>query len=266
MQLHDKNHKYSGIFPFLTKFSTDLKSMSLQSHSQIEFMYFFDGGCKYVLDENEINVRKNDLIVVNSGQTHECEDFENSAAFLIIADKKLLASYGGIEFENHIEKDEHIVKIFEKLRRSFGRQNYEFACASCVYELLSILIEKYSNVNDFLRLKGSKGEKYEAVKKALVYVQNNITEDLSAKTLAEQAHLSVSRFEHLFKEITSETPASYVEKSRISHAMNLLAATDVKIAEVAYLSGFSDHSYFSKRFRARFNMSPEEYRRKNRPF
>jgi AraC-like DNA-binding protein len=34
------------------------------------------------------------------------------------------------------------------------------------------------------------------------------------------------------------------------------------MAQIAYEVGFSDHSYFSKRFRELFGMSPTEYKNK----
>ena len=66
--------------------------------------------------------------------------------------------------------------------------------------------------------------------------------------------------------LLTESGASFTERVtelRLQHARALLDRTgtrQAKISDIAYLSGFSDVSYFNRCFRQRFAMSPGEFR------
>jgi AraC family transcriptional regulator len=47
---------------------------------------------------------------------------------------------------------------------------------------------------------------------------------------------------------------------RITNALRQLRETDLTIAEIAAKCGFSDQSYFDRRFRQAFGKSPREWR------
>jgi transcriptional regulator GlxA family with amidase domain len=46
---------------------------------------------------------------------------------------------------------------------------------------------------------------------------------------------------------------------RLKHAAKLLMEQQHTVAEVAYLSGFSSPSYFTKCFQQQFKVGPKEY-------
>lgn len=78
--------------------------------------------------------------------------------------------------------------------------------------------------------------------------------------LAAAAHLSVSRFAHLFTEITGTSPNKMIINARMDAARRLLETTDLRIAEIARACGSPNPFYFSKVFRRRFGTSPSAYR------
>jgi AraC-like DNA-binding protein len=51
---------------------------------------------------------------------------------------------------------------------------------------------------------------------------------------------------------------------RLNHAKRLLRETSLPIAEVAAASGYSEVSYFGRRFRIEVGCTPSEYRRTDR--
>ena len=56
--------------------------------------------------------------------------------------------------------------------------------------------------------------------------------------------------------------ADFIRDCRLEHACVLLKTTDMKVTDVAAASGFSRPTTFNHDFKARFNLSPTEYRRK----
>ena len=55
--------------------------------------------------------------------------------------------------------------------------------------------------------------------------------------------------------------ADFIRDCRLEHARILLKTTDMKVADIAAASGFSRPTTFNHDFKARFNLSPTEYRR-----
>ncbi|MDR0262385.1 MAG: helix-turn-helix transcriptional regulator [Sphingobacterium sp.] len=55
----------------------------------------------------------------------------------------------------------------------------------------------------------------------------------------------------------------YVVEFRISKSCALLLETTIKIADIAYQTGFSDQSHFTKSFKRSMGMQPSAYRKKN---
>ncbi|MED1204100.1 bifunctional transcriptional activator/DNA repair enzyme AdaA [Heyndrickxia acidicola] len=89
------------------------------------------------------------------------------------------------------------------------------------------------------------------------YKQNILLEDISK-------HVGVSSFylERLFKQLTSETPRTYLEKVRIDKASHLLKTTDLPVIDICFESGFRSLSNFYKVFRGVNECSPSHYRKK----
>jgi AraC-like DNA-binding protein len=49
---------------------------------------------------------------------------------------------------------------------------------------------------------------------------------------------------------------------RLARAAQLLRETDGSIADLAAETGFSDQSYFDRRFKRAFGMAPKEFRKR----
>ena len=92
------------------------------------------------------------------------------------------------------------------------------------------------------------------------FIRHNFHSEISIEQLADVAHLSVSALERRFKKYLAKTPKQFIREIRLEHARRLLIETKLPIAEVAYQSGFADHSYFSRHFKLMFNELPSELR------
>jgi len=61
------------------------------------------------------------------------------------------------------------------------------------------------------------------------------------------------------KALIGKSVNDYINDTRLTHARKLLSS-DLSIAEVAYQSGFSSPAYFSTAFKAKFKISPSDYK------
>ncbi|PQA59563.1 hybrid sensor histidine kinase/response regulator transcription factor [Siphonobacter curvatus] len=108
-------------------------------------------------------------------------------------------------------------------------------------------------------------ERERFLERVLAYVHDNLANpQLSVETLS--SHLSMSRASlyNRLLEFTGMTPVEYIRSIKLERAALLLHKSDMNIAEVAYEIGFANPNYFTKVFKAQFNMTPSEYIQKAR--
>lgn len=101
----------------------------------------------------------------------------------------------------------------------------------------------------------------EIVRNVTAFLVNNYKQKITLKDISNQVGLSPFYLERLFKQETSETPRSYLEKIRIDKAAYLLKNSDLTNLEICYEVGFKSSSNFYKVFRTIKNCSPSEYRK-----
>lgn len=97
------------------------------------------------------------------------------------------------------------------------------------------------------------------VKRAILYVRNNYTKDISVTTVSQYLAISEAYFCRLFKKETGFTFWQYLTNYRIHVATGLLSNFPLKIYEVANQVGFSDTNYFSVIFKKIMGVTPTEY-------
>ncbi len=97
-----------------------------------------------------------------------------------------------------------------------------------------------------------------------IVLQNYSDSTLSLDTVCELLHLSQSYFSALFKKTTGENFVSFVTRTRMEAAKELLLSTDERTYVIAERTGFDDPNYFSYVFRRHFGQSPTKYREASR--
>ncbi len=99
------------------------------------------------------------------------------------------------------------------------------------------------------------------VARVLDYIAAHFQEEVRLQDLADEVRLSTFRIAHLVKERTGRTILQHVHEMRIREAQRLLEESRLSCAEIAYEVGFTDQSYFNRRFRALTGITPRQHRR-----
>jgi transcriptional regulator GlxA family with amidase domain len=100
----------------------------------------------------------------------------------------------------------------------------------------------------------------ERLKPVFEFISAHSAEMIAVAKGASLAHLSESRFSRIFKQISGMTFVNYVTHVRLSRALRMLRESPATIGEVALATGFSDQSYFDRRFKAAFGRTPNQIR------
>ncbi|EIU7160239.1 AraC family transcriptional regulator, partial [Pseudomonas aeruginosa] len=95
------------------------------------------------------------------------------------------------------------------------------------------------------------------------HIREHYDQPLSLADLTTIAGLSVAQLERHCKRIFQLTPRQMIHKARLGAASQLLAG-DAPITEIALRCGYTDHSAFSRQFKALTGLSPSQYRETHR--
>ncbi|MBB4620983.1 substrate-binding domain-containing protein [Parabacteroides faecis] len=86
--------------------------------------------------------------------------------------------------------------------------------------------------------------------------------DFSIEKASDMLGLSRVHLYRKVKELTGVTPTDFLRNYRLKRAAALLREKGRNVNEVAYATGFSSPPYFSKCFKAAYNITPTEYQEK----
>lgn len=101
------------------------------------------------------------------------------------------------------------------------------------------------------------------VEKAVLFIDADLSQDLSLRSIAENLNISAGYLSTLFRQETGKTVTNYVNERRAAHAAGLLRSSALQVQTVAQYCGIPDVNYFSKIFKHYYGMTPREYRKQN---
>ena len=99
------------------------------------------------------------------------------------------------------------------------------------------------------------------LKEIVGYLGEHFTEPLTLTGVAARFGLTPQYFSGFFRDNFGRTFTQHVNSLRIEQAARLLRETDLPVMEVGFNVGFDNFSYFIKRFRTVYGVSPSHYRK-----
>ena len=99
---------------------------------------------------------------------------------------------------------------------------------------------------------------------ALNFIQENALTNISLKDVAAAVHLSPGYFATLFKKSSGFSVGAWITQLRLSEACAQLIHTDVSIEQLTYQLGWSDVTHFIRTFKKMYQVTPAQWRKKNR--
>lgn len=148
----------------------------------------------------------------------------------------------------------------DSISSSFARQIEAVTSISAAQTLMTEMARSYCR----LVRKHSMKNYSPPVQKAILYIDTDLTADLSLSALAEMQNISPSYLSSLFRQETGQTLTDHVNHKRVKQAMQLLSTTHLQVQTVAQHCGILDVHYFSKVFKKYTGQTPKQYREAHR--
>ena len=132
-----------------------------------------------------------------------------------------------------------------------------------VYEILSLHIQKHNKLQQGVPLPTSliKSELVKVRKMAQAIVKNP-AKDYSLEQLSLNSGLSQAKLQDGFKFLYTRTVTEYIRHVRVEAARELINTTDLNISQIVYTIGFTSRSYFSKIFKEKYGVTPNQFKKK----
>lgn len=95
------------------------------------------------------------------------------------------------------------------------------------------------------------------------YFQTGKIDDIGQPTiayLANECHVSAGYLSDLLKKETGKTAKDHINEFLVEKAKDLLLGSDNSISRIAYTLGYNYPHYFSRIFKAKTGLTPQEYR------
>jgi AraC-like DNA-binding protein len=189
------------------------------------------------------------------------DDLINSVA-ATLDDAQQLLSYlyaGCILIKRSNWLTELVERYFEEFIYSNRRTDPEarFFERRILLEFLNLVIISYSEKDSF---SAANNVESSVTKRAIMFIESNLFNQLSLKQIAKRSHTSVSNLNRFFKRDLEITTFEYIRNRRLDEAMSLLTSEgDKSVGEIALLVGYENLGAFSEAFKKRFGHAPSHF-------
>ena len=217
-------------------------------HENIELIYVI-GGKGHVLCDNILyDVKKGDVIAIDSYMMHQVRPDEEIEIVCLIINRDFCKANNintsKLHFVQKIQ-NHFLNQLFDTLMNEYSSDN-DFKQAGIKCTLLNIVLFLCRNFSEEKSsIKPIPESSFHYVRMSTDYIKENLTKKLTVDEIAANVGLSKYYFLRQFKKTTGYTLVDYINIIRCEYAQELLRSGKYKVKEVALLCGFDNFSYFT---------------------
>ena len=233
------------------------------SHDSYELYLLLDGERYLFADGVFYPARAGDIFLIPPEVDHRTLDAGKGRYFRLTANIQAAtmprsARVDTAYFVTPSEKNQRrlIAEARDIMEADYASRNAECVILSSVMKMLSILLSEEPKAASA----SIDSPSLARIVDILGYIDTHLTERLTLTALSEKFFISEFYLCRLFKDYTGRTIMDYITDQRLRKSQKLLRETEEKISAVAALSGFGSMSVFGSAFKARYGMTPREYR------
>ncbi len=255
-------------------------------HNYVEIVYMYRGTTTHILDGREkVALCQGDLLFLNQNAVHEIlpagerdlavnfivlpEFFDT--AFHMMEDESLLRDF---LVDILTRKSDKSVYLYFQVSDVLPVQNLlENMIWSLLYKqeynrninqiTMGLLFLHLMNTSDKIRYGNQNQFDQERVARTLAYIESHYR-TAALEELCGELHQSPSQMSKFIKRHTGHTFKELLQTKRLNQAAFLLATTELTVSDIIAAVGYDNSSYFYRVFLERYDMTPREYRLKER--
>jgi AraC-like DNA-binding protein len=254
-------------------------------HERLELFLPLDEPARLRMGEHRVHLTPGDVLVVDNLKLHNVEDFSelNTRVVVLSFLPEFVYSLGSpshdyaflLPFYSQREGTPHILHhgdelaapvygaLVELLECYFHRKRRPYFQAGCKASFLAMLypLARRFQTSDMLRAEFLRQQQLaQRLSRLFEHLRLNYAQRTTVRQAARLVNMSDSQFMKVFKRVAGMSFVTYLTHLRVANARQLLQGSDRSVAEIAAEVGFADQSYFDRRFKQAFGMSPRQFR------
>lgn len=267
---------------YLCSIPLDFPEVDVHWHSEAELIVIKKGRGIVEVDLKAYEAEAGNMILILPGQLHSIHQkdscameyenilFEPSFVGTDSRDKcgQLLAALfegrlsHSIMIDSSLPYYEDAAACIERIDRlcSGADFGYQLGVKGNLFSLLYEIVSHHAEPSEH----PVRSRSIEKVKLILSYISENYSQPISVQDAADVCFYSCSHFMKFFKATMGESFTAYLCSYRLKIASQLLTSSSESVLEIAGKTGFENLSYFNRQFKAKFGVTPVQYRKGQR--
>lgn len=271
------------IFPHYFKYN-----IAEHCHNFFEFIYVYRGHCITTIDSSPLYLNEGDLCLLNLKAFHTIhlnnpsqdiifnilvkKSMLNNAYFKLISYNKFISDFFLDSLQNKRKIDNYIL-----FRREIPNCPFEDLIQHIIYEFYngelykekmfdflftSLLIELARNYGQHMHKQINQELKNRDITEIIQYIVEHC-DTASITSLAEHFNYSPNYLSVLVKKYYGSSFSEILHNIRFKKAAQMLKETSLPIVEIMESVGYTNRTWFTRKFETRYKLSPSEYRKKS---
>jgi len=131
-------------------------------------------------------------------------------------------------------------------------------------EQVLLLEEEFVRKTQLVPLKGKTYQKelFKRLLEARNFMHDHKYDTIRLKDIGQASNVSAFYLQRIFKKVFGYSPSAYLEQIRLNDAKKKLKK-GLSINEVCFAVGYSDVSYFCRRFKKNLGITPRQFQKEN---
>ena len=255
------------------------------THDFHEIVVVTNGVGQHVTKFESWPVQAGDVLVIGGNQAHYYDDVQDLSLVNVLYQPGVLgldihdiasvsgfpALFGMLHLRSHHEfrsrfrlKPKDLSTIltyidgleYELSNDHSGREYFAHTYFRLIVGLLSRLYSQDQSVSSSAIVR---------LAQVITHIERHFTESHNMASLARMAGMTERSLLRTFHLATGTSPHNYLLQLRINRAAADLRNSDKQITEIAFDVGFNDSNYFTRQFKKRMGLTPQEYRNMTPP-
>lgn len=255
-------------------------------HNYVEMVYMYQGSTTHILDNGEkVVLGQGDLLMLNQNAVHEIlpAGEQDIAINFLVMPEFFDTAFRMMEDENLLrdflvdiltcQSDRSVYLYFQAQEVLPVQHLLENMIWSLVYAeeyrrninqiTMGLLFLHLINMRDKIHYGNQNQYDQSKVAQTLAYIESNYR-TATLEELCREQNQSLSQMSKFIRKHTGHTFKELLQTKRLNQAAFLLTTTKIPIADIILAVGYDNTSYFYRVFQQKYQMTPKEYRDRNR--
>ena len=261
-----ENSKYYQEVPcrIFIDYSSKSHYRSSNWHHELEILYIVSGEETIFIENECITAHPGDIVVINRERVHTLTGNNFVHHCLIPSDSifEWLAKASKFNMFAHIQphiQDIELSTLFLNIINEF-RTERKFSTQYRTIAIQLFLLKLFENyeINYYNNINPSHTAEFKVTTKVINFLRSHLSENFSIDEIAKELKITTPHMCRCVKSCTGLTIIENLDILRCYTGKHLLTHSDKKIGEIAQLCGYSNSSYFAKKYKKIMGILPGE--------